>query len=77
MIDGKGVEFRKNKFWFPLMRIDEKPTLLIRKIQVLITQMNAQKQILLVLQEQLSTAIRERNRVSNLVKSDAATKNNR
>jgi HlyD family secretion protein len=76
MIDGKGVELQKEQVLASINAIDEKTNSANPQIQVLQSQMNAQKANISVLQEQLSTAIRERNRVSNLVKSDAATKNN-
>ena len=74
MIDGKGVELQKEQVLASINAIDEKTNSANPQIQILQSQMNAQKGNIAVLQEQLSTAIRERNRVSNLVKSDAATK---
>ena len=67
MIDGKGVELQKEQVLASINAIDEKTNSANPQIQVLQSQMNAQKANISVLQEQLSTAVRARNRVSNLV----------
>ncbi|MFT3919032.1 HlyD family secretion protein [Cloacibacterium sp.] len=74
MIDGKGVELQKEQVLASINALDEKTNSANPQIQVLQSQIIGQKANISVLQEQLSTAIRERNRISNLVKSDAATK---
>lgn len=74
MIDRKGVELQKDQVLASINALDEKTNSANPQIQVLQSQIIGQKANISVLQEQLSTAIRERNRISNLVKSDAATK---
>ena len=74
LIDGKNIELQKEQVLASINAIDEKTNSAVPQIQVLQTQYNAQKAQISILQEQLKNAIRERNRTSNLVKSDAATK---
>lgn len=74
MIDGKGVELQKEQVLASINAIDEKTNSANPQIQVLQSQLATQNSQIAVLNEQLNNAIRERNRVSNLVKSDAATK---
>ena len=74
LIDGKGIELQKEQVLASINAIDEKTNDAAPQIAVLQSQLATQKSQIAVLQEQLNNAVRERNRVSNLVKSDAATK---
>lgn len=74
LIDGKGVELQKEQILASINAIGEKTNSAQPQIQVLQSQYNSQNANIGVLQEQLSTAIRERNRTANLVEEDASTK---
>lgn len=73
-IDSKAAELQKEQILASIQAIDEKTNSATPQIQILATQINTQKANIAVLQEQLATVLREKNRTANLVKSDAATK---
>ncbi len=74
VIDGKNIELQKEQVLASINALDEKTNSAAPQIEVLQSQFHSQKANISVMQEQLSAAIRERNRTANMVKSDAATR---
>lgn len=73
-IDPKNVELQKEQVLASIDAISQKTNSAIPQIQVLQSQISSQSDNVSVLQEQLTNAVRERNRTANLVAKDAATK---
>jgi len=73
-IDAKNVELQKEQVVASIEALGQKTNSPLPQIQVLQTQISAQSANISVLQEQLDNAVRERNRTSNLVARDAATR---
>ena len=73
-IDPKNVELQKEQIIASIDAIEQKTNSALPQIQVLQSQISGQSANVSILQEQLQNAVRERNRTSNLVAKDAATK---
>ncbi|MGA9212213.1 HlyD family secretion protein [Kaistella sp.] len=73
-IDPKNVELQKEQVLANLDAISQKTNSALPQIQVLQSQISSQSDNVSILQEQLTNAVRERNRTANLVAKDAATK---
>lgn len=74
LIDPKSVELQKEQIEASIGAIEQKTGSAVPQIKVLQSQIHSQKENISVLQEQLQNAVRERNRTSNLVRADAATR---
>ena len=73
-IDPTNVELQKEQVLASMDAIEQKTNSAIPQIQVLQSQISGQSANILIVQEQLQNAVRERNRTANLVAKDAATK---